>query len=185
MIRRTTTGILSNRRPVEGTSVASNSSTPSADLDSSKPRLNLLAAAKRDAAKQSLYSRFFRGSILEPDDEAHGSISRNTILIEDVIEDVNIDSKAVIDVVKEGRAPKRKRDLEGGGGEGVRQRKKKRKGLNAVQSKGDNGIKKHEVTTSLSVAEGLAKGIDSESGRKRRKAEKKRKKKELRCMANK
>ncbi|KAJ3970697.1 hypothetical protein EV361DRAFT_950360 [Lentinula raphanica] len=69
-LRRTTTGILSNRRPVDVTpSSTSGISTP--DCSSSQaPRLSLIALAKREAAKRNLYSRFYRGAILisEEDD---------------------------------------------------------------------------------------------------------------------
>jgi hypothetical protein len=61
-IKRTTSGILSNRRPVSGTAANSGSSTP----DSETPRLSLIANAKREAAKRGLYSRFFRGPVLGP-----------------------------------------------------------------------------------------------------------------------
>ncbi|PFH53993.1 hypothetical protein AMATHDRAFT_136064 [Amanita thiersii Skay4041] len=60
---RTSTGILSNRRPVTGTSAqSSGASTPNpADQP---PKYNLLVTAKREAAKRSLYSRFFRGPVI-------------------------------------------------------------------------------------------------------------------------
>ena len=68
--RRTTTGILSNRRPVSGTPAStSGSTTPNADADA-QGRLSLLATAKREAAKRGLYARFFRGPVLGPDDAA-------------------------------------------------------------------------------------------------------------------
>ncbi|KAK0201792.1 hypothetical protein DFS33DRAFT_1350034 [Desarmillaria ectypa] len=64
-LKRTTTGILCNRRPLGGTLVSSSgTSTPDSDL---MPRLSLLAMAKREAAKRGLYARFFRGPILGPD----------------------------------------------------------------------------------------------------------------------
>ncbi|KAF8555703.1 hypothetical protein OG21DRAFT_1496065 [Imleria badia] len=70
-LRRTTTGIISNRRPVSGTPVStSGSATPSLDAD---VRLSLLATAKREAAKRGLYARFFRGPVLGPDDPSAGS----------------------------------------------------------------------------------------------------------------
>ncbi|KAF8133772.1 hypothetical protein EV363DRAFT_1397186 [Boletus edulis] len=53
-LARTTTGILSNRRP---------------------GRLSLLATAKREAAKRGLYARFFRGAVLGPDDDSCASHS--------------------------------------------------------------------------------------------------------------
>ncbi|KAL5501714.1 hypothetical protein ACEPAH_8974 [Sanghuangporus vaninii] len=73
-LSRTSTGILSNRRPVVGTPVSSSgTATPSAvDASSSASsrneyRINFIATAKRDAARRSLYSRFFRGPVLGPD----------------------------------------------------------------------------------------------------------------------
>ncbi|ESK95751.1 ribosome biogenesis protein [Moniliophthora roreri MCA 2997] len=66
-LNRTTTGILSNRRPVDVTpATTSGTSTPDF-LDA--PRLSLIALAKREAAKRNLYSRFYRGPILGPDRE--------------------------------------------------------------------------------------------------------------------
>jgi len=146
--------------------------------DASKPKINLLAAARRDAAKQSLYSRFFRGPVLGPCDQGHASISRDSIQIEDVIEASLIveksgnNSKVVIEVVKEGRAPKRKRDLEGRGGEDLRQQRKKRKGRQEGLTDKSEGAK---AAASHSLGEGPAKAIDSESD-KRRKEKKRRRK---------
>jgi nucleolar protein TMA23 len=63
-LKRTTTGIISNRRPLSGTP-ASGISTPDSDTYS---RTSVITIAKREAAKKGLYSRFFRGPILGPDD---------------------------------------------------------------------------------------------------------------------
>ncbi|EIW81026.1 hypothetical protein CONPUDRAFT_90090 [Coniophora puteana RWD-64-598 SS2] len=65
-LHRTQTGIISNRRPVLGTP-ASGLSTPSETNDG--PQLSLVAMAKREAARRGLYSRFFRGPVLGPDDD--------------------------------------------------------------------------------------------------------------------
>ena len=62
-LKRTSTGILSTRRPVEGTPATSGTVTP----DESAPRLSLMAHAKRDAARRGLYSRFFKGPVLGPE----------------------------------------------------------------------------------------------------------------------
>ncbi|KAI0052699.1 hypothetical protein FA95DRAFT_1553357 [Auriscalpium vulgare] len=68
-LRRTSTGILSTRRPVAGTPATSGTTTPaSAGSDASSSRLSLMSIAKREAAKRGLYSRFFRGPIIGPDD---------------------------------------------------------------------------------------------------------------------
>lgn len=74
-LRRTTTGIISNRRPVSGTPAStSGSTTPSLHVDATA-RLSLLATAKREAAKRGLYARFFRGPVLGPDDSPSPSHS--------------------------------------------------------------------------------------------------------------
>ncbi|KAF9483452.1 hypothetical protein BDN70DRAFT_873728 [Pholiota conissans] len=64
-ITRTSTGILSNRRPLEGTPATSGSSTP--NTSSTNSSLSLIAIAKRDAARRGLYSRFFKGPVLGPE----------------------------------------------------------------------------------------------------------------------
>ncbi|KAJ6559078.1 hypothetical protein DFH09DRAFT_518284 [Mycena vulgaris] len=68
-LKRTSTGILSNRRPAIGAPADnSGSTTPEVgDPTDATPRLSLLATAKREAAKRGLYSRFFRGPVLGPD----------------------------------------------------------------------------------------------------------------------
>ena len=70
-LQRTTTGIISNRRPISGTPAStSGSTTPNPNVDAgATSRLSLLATAKREAAKHGLYSRFFRGPVLGPDDD--------------------------------------------------------------------------------------------------------------------
>ncbi|KZT18438.1 hypothetical protein NEOLEDRAFT_1173578 [Neolentinus lepideus HHB14362 ss-1] len=71
IIARTRTGILSNRRPVEGTPASSGAVTPdSGSSDSSGPKLSLLTLARKEAAKKGLYSMFFRGPVLGPDEDA-------------------------------------------------------------------------------------------------------------------
>ncbi|KAJ3791162.1 hypothetical protein GGU10DRAFT_382592 [Lentinula aff. detonsa] len=68
VLRRTTTGILSNRRPVDVVpALNSGASTP--DSSSSELRMSLIAMAKREAAKRNLYSRFYRGAVLAPEVE--------------------------------------------------------------------------------------------------------------------
>ncbi|KAF8442936.1 hypothetical protein L210DRAFT_960750 [Boletus edulis BED1] len=83
-LARTTTGILSNRRPVSGTPASTSGITtprPDTDADRDVPdagaegRLSLLATAKREAAKRGLYARFFRGAVLGPDDDSCASHS--------------------------------------------------------------------------------------------------------------
>ncbi|OJA12091.1 hypothetical protein AZE42_03443 [Rhizopogon vesiculosus] len=64
-LKRTATGIISNRRPISGTPAsASETSTPDSDP---YPRASVITIAKREAARKGLYSRFFRGPVLAPD----------------------------------------------------------------------------------------------------------------------
>ena len=72
-LSRTSTGILSNRRP---RGVTSNATSGTATPVESRPRYGLLVTAKREAARQNLYSRFFRGPVLGPDaDSEQGKAS--------------------------------------------------------------------------------------------------------------
>lgn len=65
-IKRTATGIISNRRPMTGVSVPT-SGASTQGISEGNPRLTLLSIAKRDAARTSLYAKFLRGPILGPD----------------------------------------------------------------------------------------------------------------------
>lgn len=68
-IKRTSTGIISTRRPAAGTPTSESASgTATPDLYVG-PKLSLIAAAKREAIKRGLYSKFFRGPVLGPDND--------------------------------------------------------------------------------------------------------------------
>jgi hypothetical protein len=109
-LRQTSTGILSNRPPVLGTPVSSGTTTIAS---SSTPRLSLLALSKRETARRALYSRFFRGPILGPDN----------VQSETVVATLNDDDD---DVHKSGKK-KRKIETEDLDKEEQRRRKKLRK----------------------------------------------------------
>ncbi|KAH9480373.1 G patch domain-containing protein 4 [Psilocybe cubensis] len=67
-LRKTATGILSTRRPIDGAPAHSGNTTPNeGDSDSQTPRLSLMAQAQREAAKRRLYANFFRGPVLGPE----------------------------------------------------------------------------------------------------------------------
>ncbi|KAG7088320.1 hypothetical protein E1B28_012329 [Marasmius oreades] len=69
-IKRTTTGLLCNRRPNDcQTPATSGSSTPT-QMNIPKSKSSLIALAKREAAKRNLYSRFYCGPVLHPKSEA-------------------------------------------------------------------------------------------------------------------
>jgi hypothetical protein len=59
-LARTTTGIISNRRPVDGVAADAHAPAPARGL-------SLMAAAKQAAARRILYARFFRGPVLGSD----------------------------------------------------------------------------------------------------------------------
>ncbi|KAF8073769.1 hypothetical protein FPV67DRAFT_765160 [Lyophyllum atratum] len=130
VFKRTTTGILSNRRPVTGVS-AHTSGTSTPDVRDEAPRSNLLSIAKREAAKSNLYARFFRGPVLGPDDDHPPTQPKASIL--EVVSAQTIEKSVRRD--KKGRHQsdgeegtsdkKRKRDTESGVER--RQRKKERK----------------------------------------------------------
>ncbi|KAG6837194.1 hypothetical protein H0H93_013421 [Arthromyces matolae] len=73
-MKRTKTGILSNRRPVAGVSAATSGST-TPDSSDGNTRLNLLSIAKRNAARTNLYAKFYRGPVLGPDDDVLSKIT--------------------------------------------------------------------------------------------------------------
>lgn len=113
-LARTKTGIISNRRPVAGTPIGtSGTSTPlSASENDTRARLSLLAAAKREAARARLYSRFFRGPVLGPyvEDDALAEAGSSTIVVATmVIEATTLEDGAP----KEKKKRRRASDAEG------------------------------------------------------------------------
>ncbi|KAJ6477324.1 hypothetical protein C8R47DRAFT_1178712 [Mycena vitilis] len=119
-LKRTSTGILSNRRPVTGAMPAdSGATTP--DVDDGSPRLSLLATAKREAAKRVLYSRFFRGPVLGPDLPA--AREPTVVVVQEVVQ---VSAAENVDTVDE-KPRKKKRKLQDREEEERRERKRLRK----------------------------------------------------------
>ncbi|TFK40529.1 hypothetical protein BDQ12DRAFT_733762 [Crucibulum laeve] len=92
--KRTATGILSNRRPIDGTPAASGTTTPNFEQG---PKYSLLTTAKRDAARRGLYAKFFKGPVLGPDngfEEAQKTVNTavagpsSSVTVEIVVEEV-------------------------------------------------------------------------------------------------
>ncbi|KAI0670938.1 hypothetical protein C8Q78DRAFT_974032 [Trametes maxima] len=70
-LKRTATGIISNRRPLSGTPALSGATTPadsSSSSGSSFPQLSLMATAKQQAARRMLYASFYRGPVVSGED---------------------------------------------------------------------------------------------------------------------
>ncbi|KAG8982625.1 hypothetical protein FRB90_006663 [Tulasnella sp. 427] len=83
-IDRTSTGLISNRRPTGSQTPVSTStsgtSTPVAlESSSPAPRVSVMAAAKKQAARLELYRRFYVGPVIGPEDgsESKASFSKN------------------------------------------------------------------------------------------------------------
>ncbi|PBK74930.1 hypothetical protein ARMSODRAFT_497359 [Armillaria solidipes] len=150
-LKRTTTGILCNRRPLGGTLVSSSgTSTPDSDF---MPRLSLLAMAKREAAKRGLYARFFRGPVLGPD--TIPSKPEKDVEAEHIVDNISMQKPKEIDV-----------DI---------QSNKKRKRVDEVMEKaeckeGDEEKRKRRLRKAEKKAAKLAK--DEKRERKHRKLEK-------------
>lgn len=73
-LKRTSTGIISNRRPTTGTPALSGTTTPSESQASGSatpgPRLSIMAAAKQQAARRMLYTMFYRGPVLTNEEKS-------------------------------------------------------------------------------------------------------------------
>ncbi|KAJ7459961.1 hypothetical protein FB451DRAFT_1405837 [Mycena latifolia] len=129
-LKRTTTGILSNRRPVTGAPADSSGSTTPDDVADTSQRLSLLATAKREAAKRGLYSRFFRGPVLGPD----SPLTSDPVIV--VAQDVPNSLPGGADATKEGPRPKKRKVSEGEDERRERKRlKKEKKELDKAQKK--------------------------------------------------
>ncbi|THH07419.1 hypothetical protein EW145_g3393 [Phellinidium pouzarii] len=80
VLSRSSTGLLSNKRPIVGTPAFFDTLTPvaGASSPSAAPRMSLIAIAKREAARKCLYARFFRGPVLGPDADFEKVASTST-----------------------------------------------------------------------------------------------------------
>ncbi|KAK7056910.1 hypothetical protein VNI00_002628 [Paramarasmius palmivorus] len=173
-LKRTTTGILCNRRPVDVTpATTSGTSTPDIVLPDA-PKFSLVALAKREAAKQNLYSRFYRGPIIGPDDEPPREQNPPTTQQPNA-QSVNIsDSPATEGTPKK----KKKRKAEELEKEERRERKRMKKEAKEAKErererKKQKKLKKAEkAAQKLLAEEEIANGTtDDESERRRRKRE--------------
>ncbi|EMD39807.1 hypothetical protein CERSUDRAFT_121987 [Gelatoporia subvermispora B] len=126
-LQRTKTGIISNRRPKTGTSALSGSATPTtADSSGMTPRYSVMAAAKQEAARRTLYSMFFRGPILGSDfdelpvaESSQGAREREAAQVAKVVETTA--------VRMERKKSKKRKDRDGEGGGEVAEDPEKRK----------------------------------------------------------
>jgi len=178
--KHTSTGILSNRRPVNGTpAAASGTITPDSDTTFSigAPRLTLLATAKREAAKRGLYSKFFRGPVLGSDDGLEGDGESGNDQIRSGAVPTTIAVKEYIEMEVVEKKLKKKRKSEGRGDEDGRiERKRRKKELKEKEEKMDRKLKK--ANDVKPAAEGGCPGL--EKMKELHKKERKKRKRELR-----
>jgi len=143
VLRRTTTGILSNRRPVTGTPTSGTSTT---DTDNQLYRSSLLSSAKREAAKRGLYARFFRGPVVGPDDcdnSDHNAITAKEALPPTIATTDGAEVKAA--------GEKLKKKGMGEGDDGERRRRKKEKEKQRSDEKSDRKANRKDRGHSLSA----------------------------------
>jgi len=158
--QRTSTGIISNRRPVSGTPAThSGTATPSPSdaSGSSTPKMSIMSVAKQEAARRALYSMFFRGPILGAD------------IIEDMlnaeVNDVVNSGEVVAEVSEKMAIRERKRKLRDEEARKSERMEKTRKGKEVAV---DNDYAEDEAAMADIAADG-------EAERKRRKTSKKEK----------
>ncbi|KAG6890826.1 hypothetical protein C0995_003259 [Termitomyces sp. Mi166 len=177
-IKRTATGIMSNRRPLTGAS-ATTSGTSTPDANDGNPRLTLIATAKRDAARARLYARFFRGPVLGPDD------ALPTALVEpppgDIKDKTNQASVKTNDKKSKGgdedvepSTKKRKRDP---GDVAARTQRKKERKEQKAKEKEERRARRRGQRANYEVASKVVSEDVREKEKKRRKRESKEKEK--------
>ncbi|KZO97069.1 hypothetical protein CALVIDRAFT_574659 [Calocera viscosa TUFC12733] len=138
-LQRTSTGIISNRRPQGGTPALSGSSTPTLVEDGAAAgRVSLLALAKQQAARSMLYARFFRGPVLRMEEEEEelceegrggeeGKEQKEMGEGEEVVETLMVQETVMVEVTRKKR---KRQDAEtgaiAGSGEGKPKKRKRR-----------------------------------------------------------
>ncbi|KAK1226295.1 hypothetical protein PQX77_010768 [Marasmius sp. AFHP31] len=173
LLKRTTTGILSNRRPTSVTpATTSGTSTPAApQMDG--PKLSLIALAKREAAKRNLYSRFYRGPVLGPDTpEEQSMLQSSTESQMQKAEVVDTTHQKNEGTEKEARR-KKKRKAEELEKEERRERKRRKKELKQLE-KLEKRAKKQAKKDSSTEEEEAPECVDKAERRKRKEEKRKR-----------
>ncbi|KAJ8080466.1 hypothetical protein PM082_017299 [Marasmius tenuissimus] len=177
LLKRTTTGILSNRRPTSVTPATTSGASTPATPQMDGPKLSLIALAKREAAKRNLYSRFYRGPILGPDTSEERSTSRSsTEPPTQKAEVVDTTHQKNEDTEKEARRSKKKRKAEELEKEERRERKRRKKELKQLE-KLEKRAKKQAKKDSSAAEEEAPECVDK-AERRKRKEEKRRRREE-------
>ncbi|KAJ8456872.1 hypothetical protein ONZ51_g11865 [Trametes cubensis] len=185
-IRRTATGIISNRRPVTGTPALSGATTPSDSQASSSgsitPQLSLMAAAKQQAARRMLYSMFYRGPVIAAEDNdekqsASKDISANQAGPSTLVPSSSSASASSSNTEKDVEAKKAKK-RKGGADEEKREWKRRKHEGDPEQKSRSKGKGKEKATDTPSTAatdsdDDEEQTKESKAARKAAKAERK------------
>ncbi|TCD70913.1 hypothetical protein EIP91_001222 [Steccherinum ochraceum] len=160
-LKRTTTGIISNRRPLTGTpALLSENATPGSSGSSTPtPRISILAAAKQEAARRTLYSMFFRGPVMRSDDTTPTPTKEEAKAKKEAVDEV-------VEAVTErlGRVEKAKKEKE-------RSKSKKDKGKEKEREKDQDPSKTKKRKKDKSSKEVNGELKEEKRERKRRKLE--------------
>ncbi|KAF7346466.1 hypothetical protein MSAN_01874600 [Mycena sanguinolenta] len=156
-LKRTTTGILSNRRPVTGALADDSGATTPEVIDDTIPQLSLLATAKRAAAKRMLYSRFFRGPILGPD----SAFPPEPAVVDVPVVAPPTDEKKEL---KEKKRAEKSREKNR-----AKEKEKERESIDAVTTTSDPEIKEKKRKRKREAEEGMTSSSDPELKGKKRK----------------
>nr|GAT60139.1 predicted protein [Mycena chlorophos] len=178
-LKRTSTGILSNRRPATGTLADPDSGATTPNLESSDaatPRFSLLVTAKREAARKGLYARFYRGPVLGP-----GSSETTQVVevVEVVAERLEVDErppkkkrKVVFEEEKEEEEARReRRRLKKAAKEEKRAAKEAKAKVIAVSEAEDKPKKKSKHDAESTPAAKVVPKLDKERNKKRKRVE--------------
>ncbi|KAI5116484.1 hypothetical protein M0805_009053 [Coniferiporia weirii] len=177
-LTRTSTGLLSNKRPLTCTSVSLGETSSSADA----PRMSLLATAKRDAARKGLYARFFRGPVIGPDLDSDEKIASTSTTISEVL----VPSIAPAIVVqdrevelaekprKEKRSDRKKKEKSGRTNED-KEKKRDKKGKKKEEERVEDGLCE---SGNVTADERKGKHASSKDGKDREKKKAKKRKRE-------
>ncbi|KAI0755132.1 hypothetical protein C8Q80DRAFT_1266630 [Daedaleopsis nitida] len=187
-LKRTSTGIISNRRPTSGTPALSGTTTPSESQASGSgsvtPRLSIMAAAKQQAARRMLYSMFYRGPVLTNEDEKAAAEEPNSAARSSSASLPTISS--VKDIGKVRKDKKRKADMVESREKQERKRQKReakareRKGK-AREGKASSTEDITEGGERLGESDDVAVDLDHKAARKAARAERRRRKEEKRA----
>ncbi|KAG6814243.1 hypothetical protein H0H92_015358 [Tricholoma furcatifolium] len=179
-IKRTATGIMSNRRPITGVSASASTSGLNTPEATNYPRLNLLAVAKRDAARSSLYARFFRGPVLGPDEDLLTPTTSSVVCSVPAVEDSPVTEDKTADEGDDDIARKSKKRKRNVDDEAARLQRKKERKEQKAKEKEERRARRREKQKSQETDEQRTPDEDCETDKAREKEERRARRRERR-----